>query len=386
MRVLFVTQTPEFGGAERHLIDLVRRFDRSIECHILCFSGDFYTEALRDQPNVRVSRSPLVRERKLWSFWNVFRRHHADVIVLVKGIFDHYPLAAYLAARCSGAHRVVALEHLMPDPFPAQDAASGIRGAIKWLVGWRRRYGWMMKLQGRVAHLTVCVSEAIRNRLVSEYGYPPTRTVTIRNGIDLQSYSASCNLEESQLAVERSETNTQATLVCAARLSSVKRIDVLLEALALLQDTCDGWRCLILGGGPLERELKEQMVALGLSQRVQFLGHVADVRPYLRGADVFVLSSEKEGLPLALLEAMAAGVPAVVTDVGGTSEVVVHEQNGLLVRSGAVEELARSLHRLLRNADERRRMGLAAREHMLRHFDIDESMNRLKQVVLAPCA
>ncbi len=386
MRVLFVTQTPEFGGAERHLIDLVQRFDRSIECHILCFSGDFYSEALRDQPNVRVFKSTLIRERKLWSFWKIFRRHRADVIVLVKGIFDHYPLSAYLAARCSGAHRVVALEHLMPDPFPAPDAANGVRGGLKWLIGWRRRYGWMMKLQGRVAQLTVCVSDAIRKRLVSEYGYPATRTVTIRNGIDLQFYSASRNLDAPQVAVERPETETQVTLVCAARLSSVKRIDLLLEALALLQGDCDGWRCLILGGGPLERDLQEQMVALGLSQRVQFLGHVSDVRPYLKGADVFVLSSEKEGLPLALLEAMAAGVPAVVTDVGGTSEVVVHEQNGLLVRSGSVEELARSLRRLVRNAEERRLMGQAAREHMVRHFDIDESMNRLKRAVLAPCA
>ena len=80
------------------------------------------------------------------------------------------------------------------------------------------------------------------------------------------------------------------------------------------------------GAGPLEAELRARADRLGLSGRVTFLANVEDVRPHLRLADFFVLSSDKEGFPLARLDAMACGIPSVVTDVGGIGEVVVHEE------------------------------------------------------------
>ncbi len=386
MRILFVTQTPEFGGAEKHLIDLVRRIGDSAHCTIVCFSGDFYSAALHAQPHVQVVKVPRITKRKLWSFWRVFRRYPADVIVLVKGIFEHYPLSAYVAARACGARRVMALEHLIPDPLPGPSPGGGVAGFLRRLIGWRTRYLVGTALQGYLCHVTVCVSEAIRRRLIDEYGYPTSRTITIRNGIDLSHYG-SVRLRERIGSGSPNEGGPACvTLVCAARLSSVKRIDMLLDALAGTVKRYGGWRCLILGAGPLESELRERAQRLGLSAWVTFVGQVADVRPYLREADLFVLSSEKEGLPLALLEAMAAGVPAVVTDVGGTREVVVHGQNGLLVRSGSVEELERAINHMLANPEERRRMGEAARAHVQQHFDINISMERLTRTVLTRCA
>ncbi|BCA54119.1 hypothetical protein W02_12590 [Nitrospira sp. KM1] len=376
-----MVQTPEFGGAEKHLIDFVRRMDDAIHCVILCFSEDFYTRALEDRPNVRIEKLPLIRTNKFLSFWRVFLRHRNGVLVFVKGVFDHYPLSAYLAARLSGVKRVIVIEHLIADPVPPPQSGPPLVQVVKRLFGWRTRYLLARRVQSRLGHLTVCVSEAIRRRLVEEYGYPADRTLTIRNGIDLARYSPEADREG---VSERCIRNDR-TIVCAARLSSVKRIDLLLDALARLKELHSGWRCLILGTGPMRDDLLSQAHRLNLLEHVSFIGHVDDVRPFLKRADLFVLTSDKEGLPLALLEAMAMGIPPVVTDVGGTGEVVIDGDNGRIVQPGSVEAIERAIGYMLDHEGERKRMGQAAMLHMRRHFDIEQSMERLRQVVLSPC-
>lgn len=235
--------------------------------------------------------------------------------------------------------------------------------------------------QGTMADTTICVSEAVRRRLVDEYGYPASRTITIRNGIDCRRYQP----REPSLDILASGPSrvSPVTIVCAARLSSAKRIDVLLEALSMLRADSVLWRCQILGAGPLEAELRARANQLGLSELVTFVGYVEDVRPHLRQADLFVLSSDKEGLPLALLEAMACGLPAIVTEVGGTGEVVVQNETGLLVRRGDAEGLARGIRQLLGNAGSREKMGLAARRRIHEHFEIEQAMQRLQSVIVA---
>jgi glycosyltransferase involved in cell wall biosynthesis len=236
-----------------------------------------------------------------------------------------------------------------------------------------------MRWRGSLAHATVCVSEAVRRRLVEAYRYPPSRTITIRNGIDRLHYQPKASISVGEAGFGAAPV----TLVCAARLSPAKRIDVLLDALAMLLTDSVSWRCLILGTGPLEAELRARADRLGLSGRVTFLGHVDDVRPHLGEADLFVLSSDKEGLPLALLEAMACGLPAIVTDVGGTGEVVVHKETGLLVEPDNPKELAQAIRYLLQDSVARERMGAMARQRVDQHFDIDQAMNRIHSVILA---
>jgi glycosyltransferase involved in cell wall biosynthesis len=377
-RVLFITQTPEFGGAEKHLIDLVRRMDGAAQCTILCFSEDFYSQALKNHPTVRVVKLPRITKAKFRSFAAAFLRYRSDVIVMVKGIFEHYPFWAYLAARSCGYRRLVVIEHLIPDPIPGRVQGEGTRGILRRLLGWRTRYYLRTKLQGHLSHVTVCVSEAIRECLIREYGYSQQTTVTIRNGIDLRRYVPTKRGNH-----VTSSNTAPIKILCVARLSQVKRIDLLLRALALLAESHGNWRCDILGSGPLEEELRGLVRQLKLDEYVRFLGQQEDVRPFLAAADLFVLPSEKEGLPLALLEAMASGVPPVVTEVGGTGEVVVHGQSGLLVKAGSTDELERAIAYLLVHHEERRRMGEAAHLHAKRFFDIEDSMARLKQIVLS---
>jgi glycosyltransferase involved in cell wall biosynthesis len=316
------------------------------------------------------------------SYWRTFTGLKPSTIVFVKGWMEAYPLRAYLAARFSGARRVFAIEHLIADPAPMKITEDGAWAYLRQIAGWRARYIWRMRLPGILSHQTICVSNAIRERLVHEYGYPSCKTVTIRNGVDLKYYDAS--LGHSWQCLDRSSLDIgphDAIIVCVARLARPKRIDVLLEAMALVAKAHPSCKCLVVGAGPLEEELRARSIVLGLSASVRFVGHVEDVRPYLAVADLFVLPSEREGLPLSVLEAMAFGVPCIATDVGGNREVIVHGQTGLIIKPEAPEQLAQAIDFLLVHEEERCRMGRNGKDRA-QEFNGPDMMRQLLDVLL----
>jgi glycosyltransferase involved in cell wall biosynthesis len=151
-------------------------------------------------------------------------------------------------------------------------------------------------------------------------------------------------------------------LVAMGRLTHQKGFDMLLEAFAR-SASCRSFDLLVVGEGQDRLSLSRQASELGLSGRVHFVGQVANAWPYLKGASLFVLSSRYEGFPNALLEAMAMGLPAVAFDCpSGVREIVRHNIDGLLVAPDQVAAMSRAIDDLLTNEENRRKMGLAARE------------------------
>ena len=378
--ILFVNQTSEYGGTERHLVDLVRRLSGETECTIICVAGDFISQVLAGNSSVRIVAHPRIQKHQFFSYWRLFRKWQPQIVVLVKGIPDLFPTSAYLAARLSGPIRLVVIEHLISDPLPRLVLGQGVMNRLRQLCGWRTRYLWSKKVQNAMSHATICVSEAIRKRLVDEQGYHPDRTITIHNGTDVQHFSSVAKVGNCHVGTVPASGSV--SLVCVARLSQVKRIDLLLDALALLAQAHTSWRCALVGGGPLEQELRAQTRKLGLDSLVRFEGHVEDVRPFLAGADVFVLPSDKEGLPLSVAEAMAMGIPCVATDVGGTAEIVVHGRTGLLVKPGSSKDLRDALEYMIVHHEERRRMGMQAGKWVAAHFDMEQAMAKVCAVVV----
>ena len=380
-RILFVTQTPEYGGAEKHLLDLIARLDPSaVDCTILCCLDDVFSSRLDGRSPVRV----ITRGRlnSFWAYWLTFLKCRPQIIVLIKGIFDHYFFSGHVAARACGARRFFVIEHLIADPAPRSVGGAGLWSFARRLCGWQARRLARIWLQARLSDATICVSDAVRTRLVREYGYPEGKTVTIRNGVDFKRFHSRGEFDGDVLRTTLRIDPQQRVILCVARLSPVKRIDVLLDALATLNNCQVAWKCLIVGSGPLETELRSRSDALGLSGSVVFVGHVRDVRPYLNIADLFVLPSEKEGLPLALLEAMASGIACIATAVGGNGEVVLHGQTGLLVQPGAAEELGDAMRSLLTNDAARQDMASKGKSRICDCFDSANSMGAIARLVL----
>jgi glycosyltransferase involved in cell wall biosynthesis len=119
-----------------------------------------------------------------------------------------------------------------------------------------------------------------------------------------------------------------------------------------------------------------------LAGHIFMLGYQKDVRPYLLAANAFVLTSHKEGLPFAILEAMACGLPCIVTNVGGNAEAVVHNVTGLVVTAGSPCEVAEAVSYLLAHPEVRARMSRAARLRVCEEFDIEARMAEIERVIL----
>ena len=204
------------------------------------------------------------------------------------------------------------------------------------------------RVAGRRFDRVVACSRAVERFLLTEYKYPPSKVVCIPNG-----WSGSPLPGPSRPAAP--------TVVCVANFRRQKRHDLLLDAFARVRETMPDARLLLLGDGPLLAEAQQRARRLGLGHSVEFTGSV-DVWPRLAESDVFALATRYEGLPVAALEAMAAGLPVVASDVEGMSEVVRPGVTGYLVPPDDREALAERLTMLLSDRELRDRMGRAARE------------------------
>jgi len=381
-RICFVTKTRVLGGTEKHLLDLVVGLDptRAQSC-LVCLGADVFSEWLDRGAYRGVEVVTAQEPAGFWGFRALFARLRPDVVVFVSGQLGLFPWPAYLAARAGRARRVIDIEHLIADPPPPEAPSRGrMHSRVRGLIGWRARYIARFRLAGLLSHRTVCVSEAVRRRLVVDFGYSAARTIAIPNGVDVERFHT--DLETGRSVRQQLNIASDAVvIVCIASLVTQKRVDLLLEALGMLHREDREFTCIIVGDGPLRTSLEERVEALALSSSVRFIGFVPDVRPYLQAGDLFALSSDKEGLPLALLEAMASGLPCIVTDVGGNREVLVDGRTGLIVEPGSSAKFADALRYALTHPDEMRTQGRRAREHVREHWRLETTVSRLASVV-----
>ena len=209
---------------------------------------------------------------------------------------------------------------------------------------------------------------------------PSPRITVVHNGVDLQAVSRA--KDAPSVRREWGLPAAAPLLITVGRLTPAKGHRDLLKAAAVLSRD-SRWlelRLLIVGAGALLPELQREAEQLGLQQRVIFTGFQRDVLPFVLAADVFVLPSIQEGLSLSALEAMALGKPVVACRVGGTPEVVVDGETGLLVAPGHPRELAAALERLLADPEKARAMGEAGRRRAQEAFDLEQMVTKIERI------
>lgn len=336
-RVLFVVGNFVAGGAERHLLELWSRIDRErFEIVIACFrrEGQFLPAVERlGWPIVELGVGRRIYGpagmRGLVRLVHAVRSLRPDVI---HGYLFGPNLYAVLAGRLAGVPAVVVAKRNV-DAFETP------------------RQRWLQRRIHRAADFVTAVSEAV-GVTVEQMGVPRSHIVVIENGVDAERFAVPTR--------EPFAANGATPLVGSVGcLAPRKDYGTLLTALDELSRRGTAFQAELVGDGPDRSRLEAQAEALGLSHRVRFLGERADVDELLPRMDVFVLSSREEGIPNALLEAMAAARPAVATAVGGTPEVL-REGEGWLVPPGSPVALADALAQALSDPDEARRRGRAA--------------------------
>jgi glycosyltransferase involved in cell wall biosynthesis len=159
-------------------------------------------------------------------------------------------------------------------------------------------------------------------------------------------------------------------MIAVGSLTREKRVDRMLRVLRELLPTVADLHLWVVGGGPLRPELERLAEELGVAPRVRWCGVCPDVGTYLAAADLFVLTSDTEGMPGVVLEAGWCGLAAVATNVGGTRECLLDQRTGLLVPAQDEARLVGAVECLLRDSDERRRMGAEARCWVTANFEL----------------
>jgi len=223
------------------------------------------------------------------------------------------------------------------------------------------------RLAGRLGTRVINVCEFERT-LARQYDVCPAEALdVVHNGIP-----------ELEIARVRRVDHQPPTLVMTARFAAQKDHATLLQALSGIRDM--EWRLLLVGSGQEEQAVAAQITALGFRGQIDILPQETNVARLLMEAQVFVLSTHFEAFPISVLEAMRAGLPVVATDVGGISEVVRHEQTGLLVRPKHVDDLRRALERVIANPSLRMSLGDQGRRLWAAQFTARSMAARTMQV------
>jgi glycosyltransferase involved in cell wall biosynthesis len=196
------------------------------------------------------------------------------------------------------------------------------------------------------SHEVIAVADEVRKHILPLAGTTPITVVP--NGVDVDRFA-------------RTNAGPTPRIVFVGRLIANKGPQELVEALADLRAHGDSFQAFFVGDGPLKETLQERARATGVGEQLHFTGHVTNVEEYLRPCDIFVRPSHSEGMPLATLEAMAAGCCVVASDIPGNAELVGQNENGLLVPVGDTTAIANALRRLLSEPQLRRRLSANAR-------------------------
>lgn len=362
IRLLYVVGNFVTGGAERHLLEMWRRLDRTrFDVRIACLKREGAFTPLVEATGLPITDLRVGKRlydpsgaAGLLRLVSLVREFRPDVI---HGYLFGPNLFAALAGRWCGVP-VVAVAKRNVDAFETA-----------------RQIAVQRRAHALATHVTA-VSEEVAASSVA-LGVPRERITVIANGVDVARFSGADadRTEASGLGLPPSEKNMP-LIGAVGCLAPRKDFGTLLGALALLAKDGRAFRCAIAGDGPDREALEAQARALGVADRVTFLGERSDVDRLLPAFDVFTLSSREEGIPNALLEAMAAARPCVVTRVGGNAEVLEDGRTGWLVPPENPAALAAALGEALEHRGEARRRGAAAREAMLTERSIDAMVRR----------
>lgn len=343
------------GGAERLAIELSRRLADRFGMAVICLEEP---GALAQTLNASGIDVIAIRRRQGFRPWlartiaELTRTHGIDVLHCQQ--YSPYVYGS-LARLLRPSLRVIYTEHgRLGDGPPSLK-----RRAINPLIA-------------PLPHGIYAVSHDLRRHMLTE-GFPPSRVGVITNGIDVGDRPG--EMERRRARAELRIPSDALVFGTAARLDPVKDLSTLIDAFAKVRWELNGARLLILGDGPERDELVRRARTQRVSESVLFAGYRADVRALLPGCDVYVNSSVSEGISLTILEAMAAELPVIATNVGGTPEVVSDGENGVLVPARDSDALARAMVALARDDSRRRRLAANGRTIVESRFTLDRMID-----------
>jgi glycosyltransferase involved in cell wall biosynthesis len=348
--VCHVVHSLGVGGAEVLVADMIRSLSDRFDCVVACLDdiGSIGESLIAEGvPLKLLNREPGID-------WKCGRRLAAwcdEHNVGVMHVHQCTPMFQAMLSRLPGKRVPLLLtEHGRHHP----DAPSRKRAIVhKLLLGKRDRL--------------VAVGEATRQALIANEGLPADRVEVIYNGVDLQQFAEVAPEIRSEVRTELGLNDDDWVITLVARLDAIKDHPTAIRTLQRVRESVPTAKLLIVGDGPEREKIETIIREADLGDCVLMLGTRRDVPRILRASDTFLMSSIGEGIPLTIIEAMAAGVPVVSTSVGGIPEMVSTGETGFLNESGDADGLATSILKLANDTQQRTRIIEAAK---LRAFEV----------------
>jgi glycosyltransferase involved in cell wall biosynthesis len=357
MKIAYIIDHLRADGTQRALTQLIeglaaRGHTQAVLCLNDSWDESLVTRLRATMTDVRiVGKLALATGGGLWQIWRQLRREQFDVVVTL--LFASDVIGRALAG-LAGTPRIV----------------SSLRAHNTNYTAWQRR---LVRLTMRWASAVVLNSAAVRDFAINVEGAPPTQIYVIPNGVVV---------DNKRTPIERSALGLPPKgrlLGSVGRLSPQKGLDVLIDALALLP--CPDVQLLLIGIGEEEPRLRAQAARLGLQQRVLFAGYRRDVPQLLTALDLYVHPARFEGMPNALLEAMAASCPIIASAVDGNCELIEDGIHGWLVMPDNARALATAIQDALGDPAEAQRRGAAAQQRATTQFSCEAMVAAWEQVL-----
>ena len=377
----------EWGGLEKLMFDWFERIDyEKADVYVVVTKGwghRFEEEARKYKIPLNVIELPFDFNegilKRFSNMWHFLKNFNLDIVIYFQAHFEEFSIAEILAGSICSKGNVFMHENsgsLMPPPCSSKRHFGIFPGLGLW---WHfNRY--LINLRGRMAKKILVVSGEIKRRYVSWWKYPQSQISVMYHGTDTKKFSPSPENRQ-KLRAQLNLNSSDIVIITTARFTKIKCLDRVIKAFDVLSKEFDHLRLVMAGSGPLEPELKKLANSLSSHDRITFLGHLNDTSDYLRASDIFVLSSDNEGLSLALLEAMSAGLICISTDCGGSNEAITHEKTGLIVER-SVEGIADGLKKILSLPKEQQEeISSTATVFVRNNFDINANIQKTFEMI-----
>ncbi|GAB6180451.1 glycosyltransferase [Desulfotomaculum defluvii] len=371
IKILHVVR-PAAGGMKNHLINLIRYTDKNkFSISVACPPSTVLWEELY---HMGVNLIPIPLEGEISP-----SKDYATIHTLVK--YLHQSRTTILHTHSSKAALVGRIAGIIARTPVIIFTAHNSIFYEEWPWWKKKIYAMIEKILARFTDRIITVSDALKKELMEKEEISSGRLTTIYNGIEIEKFDIDYNNEEIRKNLNIPVSGM--VIGTIARLAPQKGISYLLKAASHLKEY--NVTLLIVGDGPLRQELEKEVLSLGLGDRVVFAGMRENIAQVLAALDIFVLPSVTEGLPLTILEAMAAAKPIVATRVGGVPEAILDGRSGIVVPPKDPEALAVALAGLLGEKDRLVPMGKCGQKHVNEKFSItfmvEKTMDLYKQLL-----
>jgi len=374
MRTAQLIETLETGGAERLSVQIASGLSgRGHDSHLIVLTGTGPMAAGLDPGvflhNLGMDAAHLGSQVRALSVLRSLCRKLG-----IEALQTHLPRANFFGLALAATSRLA----VYPTVHNNLEFAYGSSGRLRKSA---RRTAYRALV--RRARAMIAVSDAVKEAMVEDLGLAGgmrDRIAVVTNGVPVPPRdSAARTAGRRAWGISDHET----LIVAVGRLEEQKNLADLVHALELLPDGVPSWRCIIAGSGR-QRDMLDRLVASAqLTERIRLAGRVEDVPGLLQAADIFAMPSLWEGLPLALLEAMAAGLPVVGYAVDGIREIIADSRTGFLAEARDSAGLAQALATLIKDGPVREAMGMAARKVVETEYSLDAVVERLEGIYSA---